>query len=151
MVELSTQQPKIEGSNLTTVLLEKTCCPELNKFITENLLWNDLQLQLQLFTMMCKQLPYFIEYDAHNNYSAHLNFKMILGKKNYFLFFKNNFTKINHCKFIHHKSHLKPFHIQHHFQCKKWALYSIKYLTFTKVIKNATLCQSVKLSLFLIR
>ncbi len=24
-------------------------------------------------------------------------------------FFKNNFTKINHCKFIHHKNHLKPF------------------------------------------
>ncbi len=23
--------------------------------------------------------------------------------------FKNNFTKINHCKFIHHKCHLKPF------------------------------------------
>jgi len=23
------------------------------------------------------------------------------------LFFKNNFTRINHCKFIHHKRHLK--------------------------------------------
>jgi hypothetical protein len=33
---------------------------------------------------------------------------MIFGKK-LFLFFKNNFTRINHCKFINHKSHLKPF------------------------------------------
>jgi hypothetical protein len=38
-----------------------------------------------------------------------MNFTMIFDKKNYFLFFKNNFTKTNHCKFIHHKSHLKPF------------------------------------------
>ncbi len=35
----------------------------------------------------------------------HLNFTMIYGKN---LFMKNNFTRINHCKFIHHKSHLKP-------------------------------------------
>ncbi len=33
---------------------------------------------------------------------------MIFGKK-IFLFFKNNFTRINHCKFIHHKNHLKSF------------------------------------------
>ncbi len=39
-------------------------------------------------------------------YSAHLNFTMIFGKKNFY-FFKNNFTRINHCKFIHHKRHLK--------------------------------------------
>ncbi len=30
-------------------------------------------------------------------------------QKQLFLFFKNNSTRINHCKFIHHKSHLKPF------------------------------------------
>jgi hypothetical protein len=30
-------------------------------------------------------------------------------QKKLFLFFKNNFTRINHCKFIHHKSHLKAF------------------------------------------
>ncbi len=46
------------------------------------------------------------------------------------IFFKNNFTRINHCRFIPHKSHLKPFLsyllryslkgiFQHHFQCKK--------------------------------
>ncbi len=54
------------------------------------------------------------------------------------LFFKNNFTRINPCKFIHHKSHLKP--IIRHLPClmcreyfsiifnvKKCALYLIKY------------------------
>ncbi len=41
-------------------------------------------------------------------YSVHLNFTMILGKK-LFLFFKNNFKRINHCKLIHHKRYLKPF------------------------------------------
>jgi len=29
--------------------------------------------------------------------------------KKLFLFFKNNFKRNNHCKFIHHKSYLKPF------------------------------------------
>ncbi len=33
---------------------------------------------------------------------------MIFGK-NFIYFIKNNFTIINPCKFIHHKSHLKPF------------------------------------------
>ena len=31
-------------------------------------------------------------------------------RKKLFLFFKNNFTRINHCIFTHHKSHLKPLH-----------------------------------------
>ncbi len=55
-----------------------------------------------------------------------------------FLFFKNNFTRINHCKFIHHKSCLKSFlsylpckvHRQYFsiiFNVKKCVLYSIKY------------------------
>jgi hypothetical protein len=67
-----------------------------------------------------------------------LNFTMIFAKKKLFLFFKNNFTRINHCKFIHHKSRLKPFFsyltcIVHReyfsfvFNVKKCALYSIKY------------------------
>jgi hypothetical protein len=62
---------------------------------------------------------------------------MILGKK-LFLFFKKNFTRINHCKFIHHKSHLKPFlsylpcivrreYFSIIFNVKKCALYLIKY------------------------
>ncbi len=29
--------------------------------------------------------------------------------KKLFLFFKINFTRINHCKFSHHKSHFEPF------------------------------------------
>jgi hypothetical protein len=72
-------------------------------------------------------------------YSAHLYFTMIFGKL-YFLFFKNNFTRINHCKFTNHKSYLKPFlgylpcilHREHFsiiFNVKKCALYSIKYGT----------------------
>jgi hypothetical protein len=62
---------------------------------------------------------------------------MILSKK-LFLFFKNNFTRINHWKFIHHQSHLKPFlsylacivHREYFsiiFNVKKCTLYSIKY------------------------
>ncbi len=34
---------------------------------------------------------------------------MIFGKKILFLFFKNNITRLNPCKFIHYKNHLKPF------------------------------------------
>jgi hypothetical protein len=34
---------------------------------------------------------------------------MIFGKKKLFLFFKNNFKRNNHCKFIHHKSYLITF------------------------------------------
>ncbi len=49
-------------------------------------------------------LPYFIEYNAHTSIMC----TWFLAKK-LFLFFKNNFTRIYHCKFIHHKSHLKPF------------------------------------------
>jgi hypothetical protein len=56
----------------------------------------------------------------------------------YFLLFKNNFTRINHCSFIHHKSHLKPFvrylpsiacreYFSIIFNAKKCALYLIKY------------------------
>jgi hypothetical protein len=63
---------------------------------------------------------------------------MIFGKKKIFLFFKNNFTRIHHCKFCHHKSHLKPFlsylpcivrrkYFSIIFNVKKCALYLIKY------------------------
>ncbi len=61
---------------------------------------------------------------------------MIFGKKK--LFFKNNFTRINACKFLHHKSHLNPFlsylpyivrreYFSIILNVKKCALYSIKY------------------------
>ncbi len=48
-------------------------------------------------------LPYFIEYNAHTNIVQFDFWQKI------FLFFKNNITRINHCKFFHHKRHLKPF------------------------------------------
>jgi hypothetical protein len=59
------------------------------------------------------------------------------------IFFKNNFTRINHCKFTHHKSHLKPFvsylpcivrreYFSIIFNAKKCTLYSIKYGNFNK-------------------
>jgi hypothetical protein len=86
--------------------------------------------------MNINQLPYFIEYSVHLNYEFHKDF----WQKNIFLFFKNNFPRINHCKFIHHKSHLKPFlsylpfivcreYFSIIFNVKKCALYSIKYGT----------------------
>jgi hypothetical protein len=84
-------------------------------------------------------LPYFIKYNVHTSIvrKRYLNFTMIFGKK-IFLFFKNNLTRINHCKFVHHKSHLKPslsslpciVHREYFsiiFNVKKCALYSIKY------------------------
>ncbi len=66
---------------------------------------------------------------------------MFFGK-NLFLFFKNNFTRINHCTFIHHKSHLKPFlsylssivrreYFSIIFNVKKCTLYLIKYGIYT--------------------
>ncbi len=81
-------------------------------------------------------LPYFIEYNVHMSI-VHTWISQWFGKKLY-LFFKNNFTRINHCKFIHHKSHLKPFlsylpcivrrkYFSIIFNVKNSALYSIKY------------------------
>ncbi len=94
------------------------------------------------------KLLYFMEY------SVHLNFTMIFGKKIFFLFFKNNFTRINHCKFIHHKSHLKPFfsylpfivcreYFSIIFNVKKCAPYLIKYGTRNFKLKQ----QKIKLFL----
>ncbi len=59
-------------------------------------------------------------------------------QKKIFLFFKNNFTRLNPCKFMHHKSHLKPFlrylpctvHREYFsiiLNVKKCTLYLIKY------------------------
>ena len=68
---------------------------------------------------------------------ACLNFSDFWQKK-IFLFFKNNFTKINHSKFMYHKSHLKLClnylpcivcreYFSNIFNVKKCTLYSIKY------------------------
>jgi hypothetical protein len=88
-------------------------------------------------------IPYFIEYIAHTSRVRTWISQWFLAK-NLFLFFKNNFTGINHCKFIHHKSHLKPFlsylpcivwteYFSIIFKAKKCALYSIKY---TKQVRD---------------
>ncbi len=52
-------------------------------------------------------LPYFIKYNGHTSIVRNWISLWFLAKK-LFLFLKNNFKRNNHCKFIHHKSHLKP-------------------------------------------
>ncbi len=53
-------------------------------------------------------LPYFFEYNAHTSIVRTWISHWYLA--NFFiLFFKNNFKRNNHWKFIHHKSYLKPF------------------------------------------
>ncbi len=70
----------------------------------------DKQFGLLGLFVSCKEneAPYFIEYNAHTSIVRTWISQWLLAKK-IFLFFKNNFTRINHCKFIHHKNHLKPF------------------------------------------
>jgi hypothetical protein len=86
-------------------------------------------------------LPYSIEYNAHTSIVRTSISQWFLAK-NLILFFKNYFTRINHCKFIHHKTHLKPFisylpclmcreYFSIIFKVKKCSLYSIKYGIFT--------------------
>ncbi len=92
---------------------------------------------------LCKTLKetlyalYFIKYNAPMSIVRTWISQWFLAKQ-LFLFFKNNFTRINHCKFIYHKSHLKPFlsylpcivykeYFSILFNVKKCALYSIKY------------------------
>jgi hypothetical protein len=83
------------------------------------------------------RLPYFIEYNVHASIVRTWMSQWFLA---FFSFFKNNFTRINHCKFIYHKSHLKPFlsylpciaHKEYFsiiFTVTKCTLYSIKYGT----------------------
>ncbi len=66
-------------------------------------------------------------------------FHNYFGQKKLFLFFNYNFTRIDHCKFIHHKSHLKLFlaylpcreYFSIIFNVKKCTLYSIKTVFFS--------------------
>ncbi len=53
--------------------------------------------------------------------------------KKLFLFYKNNFTRINHCKIIHHKSHLK--HVLSYLPC----IVRREYLSIIFNIKKCTL------------
>ena len=102
--------------------------------------YNYIMIFVVLFC--CKCVKSFMEYNVHTSIVPHLYFTMTFVKKIYFIF-KNNFTRINHCKSIHHKSHLKPFLnylpcIVHResfsiiFNVKKCALYSIKYGTLLR-------------------
>ncbi len=75
----------------------------------------DLLDRFELDTSFClietqglHNITVFYQVYCSCEYSAHLNFTMTFGKK-IFLFIKNNFTRIIHSNFIHHKSHLKPF------------------------------------------
>jgi len=92
--------------------------------------------RLKMFLRWMVTITVFYRVWCAFKYSAHLNFKMIFGRKK--LFFKNNFTRINHCKLIHHRSHLKPFlsylpcillreYFSIIFRVKKCILYLIKY------------------------
>ncbi len=73
----------------------------------------------------------------------------MISAKKLFLFFKNNFKRNNHCKFIHHKSCLKPFlsylpcivckeYFSIIFNVKNCTLYLIKYGNYgtTQIWKN---------------
>jgi hypothetical protein len=80
----------------------------------------------------CKKVLYFIKYNAHTSIVRTWISQWFLAI--FFSFFKNNFPRIDHCKFIHHKSHLKPFlsylrreYFSIIFKVKKRALYTIKY------------------------
>ncbi len=83
---------------------------------------------------------YFIEYNVHTSIVRTWISQWFFTKK-LFLFFNNNFKRINHCKFIHRKDYLKPFlsylpcivrreYFSIIFNVKKCALYSIKYGIF---------------------
>ncbi len=89
-----------------------------------------------------KRLPHFIKYKAHTSRVHTWISQWFFGKKKLILFYKkNNFMRINHWKFIHHKSHLKPFlsyipcimcreYFSIIFNVKKCSIYSIKYDIF---------------------
>jgi hypothetical protein len=82
-------------------------------------------------------LPCFIVYNAHTSIVRTWISTWFLAKK-LILFFKNNFRRIHHCKFILERSHLMTFfsflpcivrreYFSVIFNVKKCALYSIKY------------------------
>ncbi len=115
---------------------KKICFPEFMEIIEKHhmeKLWSKV-----VTAKLCNnQLPYFIEYNAHTILVCTWISQWFL-EKYFFSLFKNNFTRINHCIFIHHKTHLKPLlsylpcivHREYFsiiFNVKKCALYSIKY------------------------
>ncbi len=112
--------------------------------------WSTFQMMQsvwgRLLALAFNLLPYFIKYNVHSSIMCTWISQWFLTKK-LFLFFKNNLTRINHCKFIYHKSHLKPFlsylpcivHREYFsiiFNAKKCTLYSIKYGTLSLIFQK---------------
>ncbi len=62
-------------------------------------------------------------------------------QKKIILFFKNNIMRIHHCKFIHHRSHLKPFF--NYLPC----IVCREYFSIIFHVKKCTVC-SIKYSRF---
>ncbi len=123
---MSASEPKISLSHFTLTILFHL----RPKFITS--VWS-----LFLTKLHINDLPYFIDYNVHTSIVLTWISQWFLAKK-LFIFFKNNFKRNNHCKFIHHKSYLNPFlsylpcivcreYFSIIFNIKKCALYSIKY------------------------
>ncbi len=97
-------------------------------------------------------IPYFSEYNAHTS-TVRTWISQWFLEKIFFLFFKKIFTRINHCKFIHHKSNLKPLlsylpcivrreYFSIIFNVKKCTLYSIKYSMWLTFCYEALFLQS---------
>ncbi len=93
--------------------------------------WHSLLLQANCSIILLD----FIEYYAHTSIVQTWISQWFLAKK-IFLFFKINFTRMNHFKFYYHISHLKPFlsylpciacreYFSIIFHVKKCALYSL--------------------------
>jgi hypothetical protein len=59
---------------------------------------------ITIFKILILKLPYFIKYNVHASIVRTWISQWFLA-----IFFNNNFRRIQDCKFIHHKSHLKPF------------------------------------------
>jgi hypothetical protein len=60
-----------------------------------------LSLTLRTNKLHCArilEIPYFIEYNVHTIIVRTWISQWFLA-----IFFNNNFTRLNHCKFIHHK------------------------------------------------
>ena len=71
--------------------------------------WNNIKLLEKITSYRYwLHLLYFIEYKVHASIIGTWISQWFLATK-LFLFFKNNFKRNNHFKFIHHKSYLKPY------------------------------------------
>jgi hypothetical protein len=95
------------------------------------------QCNKTFYSCNLSSMLYFVEYNAHTSI-VRTSISQWFLEKNLFIYFKNNFTRINYCRFIHDKSHIKPLlsylprivrrkYFSNIFNVKKCTLYSIKY------------------------